>query len=108
MGLANIQSFANVDDYWFNHYQDHVDIVQVVNRLIPGLNMWVYPMFPWSDSNKGQLLEQHFLSHTDLNTILGIDNSDLGDVDFGDEEKRGEWIYQNYQMHLQAHTILGF
>lgn len=92
-------------EYWFWHFQDHLQIVQSLATL--GFLVPVYDMDPWIDSSKDLILEQHQQFHNDFNGLAGTPGNDLSDVDF---EKAGQvraWVFLNFQEHQNIHQILG-
>lgn len=106
MGLVNISAFAGINDFWWNNWNDHLEIVEAINKAM-GLNLPTYVIHPWQEGDQAGILERHQQLHNDMQEALGIQGSDLQLVDFGDPSSRDAWVYSNYQQHLQARTILG-
>lgn len=107
MGLVNISAFSNINDFWWNHWNDHLEIVERLNSTIPGLNAVAYPIHPWNEADKDAILARHQQYHLDMAELLLIDNQDFQTVDFTDPQSRDPWVYSNYQLHMQARVILG-
>jgi hypothetical protein len=110
MGLPNLVALPDGpggwEEFWFNHYQDHIDIVQQIHK-ISGISLTIYDIYPWLGSNKDGIFEQHQQFHNDMDQILGIPGSDLSDIDFEKPNEVKSWIYLNYEEHLNAHMALG-
>ena len=92
-------------EYWFQHWIDHQDIVQAIQAKT-GLQLQMYLIDPWVDSDKDGILERHQQYHNDMDLALGIAGNDLTSVDQKKENEVKSWVYLNYQEHLSAHTIL--
>lgn len=108
MGLPNILAIPEdgFQEFWFNHYQDHVDIVEAIQKDT-GIKLTMYNIYPWLDSDQNGILEQHQQYHNDMNQLLGIAGSDLSDLDFQKKNEVKAWVYLNFQEHLNAHMALG-
>lgn len=108
MGLPNLlyaaPNEATWREFWFYHYQDHLEIVQALSTL--GFPVQNYVMNPWVSSDHEGILEQHQQYHNDMNQILAVAGADLSTLDFKKENEVKGWIYLNYQEHLSAHTLL--
>lgn len=112
MGLVNISAFDNINSYWFNHWQDHLEIVQFINSVVGGLNLPTYVIHPWQESDKDGILERHQKYHDDFNDFAAsagvpVQSTDLGTVEFDDPSSRDPWVYTNYQWHMQVRALLG-
>lgn len=90
-------SFAN-----FNHHQA-IDAA-IVDVL--GVAAQHYRIWPVDESNFDDWLEQHQLSHSLYNQILGIDGQDLTGLDLKDKNKREGWFFIHYIQHQAAAQIL--
>jgi hypothetical protein len=108
MGLPNLLVPPPGEDgwreYWFYHYQDHLEIVQALSKL--GFAVSNYIIDPWVNEDKDGILERHQQFHNEMNAIMGIAGADLSDVDFRRENEVRAWVYLNYQDHLSAHVEL--
>ena len=92
-------------EYWFQHFQDHLDIVQALQKAL-NVKLTVYDIDPWVDYDKGGILERHQQYHNDFNQLLGIAGNDLSDVDFKNKGQVDAWVWLNYQEHQNAHQAL--
>ena len=108
MGLPDLYNPPPEDEgwqeYWFNHYNDHLEIVQAFQKLL--IPMTVYIIYPWSEENKDTILEQHQQFHNDMNAAAGLPGSDISDFDQKNQNEMKAWVYLNYQEHLSIHTAL--
>lgn len=96
---------SGMNEWLFQHQQDHLEIVQKIGAL--GLVLPTYvidPLLP--EDFKGWAL-RHQNYHNDANGILGTDGSDLQTVEWGNQEERESWFWINYQEHLAWHKRLG-
>jgi hypothetical protein len=92
-------------EYWFWHFQDHLEIVQRLRTL--GFLVPVYDMDPWIDASKDLILEQHQQFHNDFNQLAGTAGNDLSDVDFKNAGQIKAWVWLNFIEHQNFHQILG-
>ena len=51
-------------------------------------------------------LQNNQASHTDFNSVLGLQSHDLQEVDLNDADQMATWINQNYQELFDASTVL--
>ena len=109
MGLPQILTPPPGDagwrEYWFQHYQDHLDIVQKLQSL--GIPLTVYAIYPWFDPGKDTILELHQQYHDDMNLALGTSGSDLSELDFKKPNEVESWAWLNYLEHQAVHQSLG-
>ena len=109
MPLVNVQEPAEgaggLKAWFFAHHQDHIEIVQAIQKL--GVPMTIYPLDPFTPSSPDTWLRMHQSAHNDFNQVLGIDGADLTDVDFQNADKMTDFFYRNYQEHLDARAELG-
>ena len=92
-------------EFWFNHYNDHLEIIQKLQKL--GFTMIDYIIYPWTDTDKEGILDRHQQFHNDFNLIVGRSGSDLSDFDEKNENEIRAWTYLNYEEHLALHQALG-
>jgi hypothetical protein len=95
---------AGWGEYWFAHFQDHLDIVQAIQKT--GIPLTVYMIDPWLDGDKDGILDRHQQFHNDMNAVLATPGQDLSELDTKDPAKVAEWVYLQYQEHLNAHIAL--
>lgn len=109
MGLAQViypppdeNGFAT---WAFDHYQHHIAIIQRAAQLGYTLNQ--YRIWPVTQENLQDFLEQHQQMHTEMDAIANVQGSDLQDIDFKDKKKVDSWYYLNYIEHQSVASFLG-
>ena len=103
--LRTPKSPAEVADWTFQHDQDHKLIREIVRQRF-SIDLPTYALDPFNPSDPGRWLYDHQTAHTDFDAVLGIQSSDLNDVDFKSTVEADAWIWANYIEHQQAHAIL--
>lgn len=73
----------------------------------PQINLTDYPIYPIDPNRISDFLNFNQSLHTDMNGILGLQSSDLQDVDFKSENKKTAWFYSHYLEHQSAELRLG-
>jgi len=110
MGLPNLlyppTGESGWREYWFQHFQDHLDILQAIQKDF-NVKLTEYIIDPWVDSDKDGILERHQQYHNDFNAALNLPGNDLSDVDFKKENEVKAWLYLNFVEHQSAHQSLG-
>lgn len=101
MPLANISvppSEQQQRAFNFSHYQDHLEIVQAINKQL-SLRLDVYPIDPGFGSQAWKQLHQAF--HDDMNKALELPQG----RDFRGDMDR-EWYDANWREHSAARAKL--
>lgn len=88
------------------HYQDHLEILEAIQKAA-NIKLTQYLIDPWLDADKERILEAHQQYHNDFNGILGINGSDLSEVDFTKQNEVKAWVQINFQDHMNARSALG-
>lgn len=73
----------------------------------PVINLTNFIIYPVDKQHVDTFLENNQNLHSDMNGVLGLQSSDLQDVNFDDENKRKAWFYTHYQEHYSAEARLG-
>lgn len=73
----------------------------------PFLNLEDYIIYPVDKNNIKNFLENNQNLHSDMDGALGLQSSDLQDVNFDDENQKKAWFYSHYQEHFNAESTLG-
>lgn len=73
----------------------------------PDINLTNYIIYPIDQKHLSDFLEANQSLHSDMNGILGLQSSDLQDVDFQNENQKIAWFYTHYQEHFSAERELG-
>lgn len=108
MGLANIKEMPHRDlpdrgVFDFHHYNDHLAIVQGVNKLM-GTKLIAYALHPVLDHEQFLVLHQAF--HDDMAKALSVANTDLSKLDHDNHGDLMDWSMRNYQAHLSVRKFL--
>lgn len=77
-----------------------------VITLNPYASLPVYQLDPINFDNPLEFVRRHAQAHTDMNGVLGLQSTDLSEVDLNDPNKLQAWIYSNYEEHNNAHNRL--
>jgi hypothetical protein len=93
-------------EFWWNNWIDHQDIQQAI-QVQEKLDLEVYVIWPWQDSDTNGLLQSHQEFHDDMNAALGLNGQDLSSINFNDAEAVSAWIWEHYIEHQAAHMALG-
>ena len=72
----------------------------------PWVNLIKYQMDPINFDAPADFVRRHAQAHTEMSSVLGLESVDLSGVNFTDENKFRDWIYNNYQEHKNAHDRL--
>jgi hypothetical protein len=68
-----------------------------VAQFLPVVNLPELQLYPINFDRFTDFLENNQQSHDNFNSALGLQSSDIEELDPKDERKLNEWIYQNYQ-----------
>lgn len=107
--LVSLLSVPATPEDWalwsFAHAQDHIEIIQaIVKDSGPQLIQYQLDPIPFQDKTDWE--QRHLQSHLDMENVLGVQSTDLNDFNIKDPKKLQEWIYNNYQEHFDARSVL--
>lgn len=90
----------------FSHQRSHDAIVDKVQTLsgVPGIK---YNMYPFNEGLQLRWMMDHQQAHNDFTGPLGLDSTDLQNVDLKDTEDFLKWLHDHWQEHLNADRALG-
>lgn len=77
------------------------------NAIDPALALTVYILDPIPDFDLQNWLRRHQQSHNDVNSALGVQGTDLTDVDFEKQDEREAWAELHAAEHVQWQEITG-
>ncbi|HEV2225074.1 MAG TPA: hypothetical protein VGR84_18930 [Candidatus Acidoferrales bacterium] len=93
-------------DWSFSNADSHVRIVEAIQRQYgQTLSSLVLDPIPWHAI--GDWLRNHFVMHAEMDSVLGIDSSDLTIPDFTDRLSMEAWVLQHADEHRDAENQLG-
>jgi hypothetical protein len=98
----------NADDwnrFSLHHDLDHREIAAAILAR-GGPRLPTYPLDPILLNDPSQFLENNSHAHTDMNAILGLNSTDLLDVDLADQSQLVSWIALHAQEHQNARQRL--
>jgi hypothetical protein len=106
--LLNISSDEDFAGFAFANDTHHRLITQNINLQIPQARaLTFYILDPVPEIDLQSWLRRHQQSHSDINAALGIQGSDLTDVDFKKTEERESWSELHYSEHQQWFLATG-
>lgn len=110
MSLASVLYPPPTKDGWnewtWANYQHH-QAIETGLRQVKGLSPTIYRLWPVREQEFEDWLEQHQQAHTLFTQALGINGSDLSQLDFNDKPKRDAWMYSHFVDHQAAAQLLG-
>lgn len=89
------------------HHRTSHDLIRQTIRAKSGTDLSDFIIDPIPFNAVKQWLEANQQLHTDMNTALGTQGSDLEEVDITKERELQVWIYQHYLEHQTAEQTLG-
>ena len=92
--------------FWFNNWQDHWAIQEAILKQ-KSVNQFLYVINPWDDGDANGILQRHQQFHNDMNLELGINGSDLSQLDLKNPQSVRAWCWLHFYEHNAAHQILG-
>ena len=102
MSLAQIlypaPTSTGLVEWSFYRYQHHLAIIGAV-KTTKGLQLPVYPIWPFPPNNVATWLENHQLMHDEMDALYGINGYDLSSFDWLDEKQREGFFWLNYVEH---------
>lgn len=105
--LLNTPKTKQEWDTWsFNHRLSHEQIVQAIQTQAD-IDLTIYQLDPINLQDMPDFLQRNSQMHLDMNTVLGLQSSDLLDVNLADERQRESWIYLHFYEHYDAENALG-
>lgn len=105
--LVNLLNVPRSDPDWevwaFSHKEHHDQIRQAIQRT-KNINLEQYQLNPIV--KEPEWLKRNAQSHDDMNLALGLQGSDIEELDFNDEKQLQSWIYAHYLEHQDAAKFL--
>jgi hypothetical protein len=106
--LLNVDSDENFAGFAFANANHHTLVTQNINLLLPQERaLTFYVLDPVPEIDLQSWLRRHQQSHSDINAALGIQGSDLTDVDFKKDDERESWSELHYSEHQQWFEATG-
>ena len=108
--LAALLNVPKTEEQWLQFSYDHRDSHDRIRAAILkkyGINLIDHIIDPINPDNIKQFLQNNAAMHTDMNSVLRSQSSDLLDVNVDDPQQLSAWINLNYQEHDNAEQLLG-
>ena len=90
----------------FAHRDQHNLIRQAIQKLY-GVNLPDYQLDPINFADFTSFLDNNQSAHNDMNGVLGLQSSNLEQVDFQNKAQLEAWIYLHRREHEAAAFKLG-
>lgn len=108
--LANLLNPPKTSEEWLQFSFDHRDSHDRIRAAILkkyGVNLTDYIVDPMNREDPRTFLQNNSSLHSEMNSILKAQSSDLLDVDFKNAEQIASWLNLHYQEHQNAEQLLG-
>ena len=90
----------------FNHKISH-DTIRAGVLAKFGRTLSDYEIDPISPDDMSAWLQRHAQLHVDMDAALGLQSTDLQDVDLSDERQLISWLNLNWLEHVDAEAAAG-
>lgn len=112
MALVDLINVPKTDRDWeiffFSNRDSHDKIRAAIEaQTSPAINLTDYVIYPINPDHIVDFLQANQSLHSDMNGILGLQSSDLQDVDFKIDNQKIAWFYSHYLEHQSAELKLG-
>lgn len=92
---------------WSFHHRNSHDNIRAAITANKGPNLPDYPIDPIRGPQIGDFLQYNSQLHSDMNSALRLQSSDLLSVDFNNDAQRLAWIQIHAREHESAELALG-
>lgn len=104
--LLNVPKSASDWNFFSFNNRDAVQRIKQAILTQQNIDLIEYQLDPVDLSNPTFFLQNNQQSHTDFNGVLGLQSTDLLDVDLKDERQLQSWTYLNWLEIQQAEFAL--
>lgn len=104
--LINVPKNANDWEIFAFSNRDQIQAIQQAILIQKNINLTQYELYPINFDNFQEWLQRNEQSHEDINSVLGLQSSDIESVDPKDERQLEAWIYLQYQELYSASAAL--
>ena len=108
--LVALLNVPNTDPEWaiwsFAHKQSHLAIAAAI-KAQNGTALAEYQLDPIPANDVPGWLQRNQEAHNDMNGVLGVQSSDLLEIDLTDERQKQAWVYLHFLEHQTAEQRLG-
>lgn len=85
----------------------HHAAIEAALLQVKGIQAQKFRLWPVTEADFTDWLQQHQLAHELFNQALGISGADLSDLDRKDKTKFDDWMFRHSIQHRSAASILG-
>lgn len=105
--LINVPRDEKSWEIWSFANKNQIFLIRQAIFEQKGINLPEYILEPIPFNNFPEWLDRKAQSHEDFNSTLGLQSSDLRDLDPQNEQQLKSWIYVQYQELFTASSALG-
>lgn len=105
--LVNVPRNQNDWELWSWCNRLQIAAIRQAIREKYNVNLAEQILYPLSQDDFASFLQANSQAHTDFNSVLGLQGSDIEELDPKDEKKLEAWIYSVYQELYSASAALG-
>ena len=110
MSLAQLlvipQGPHGFEEWTFWHYQHHLAIIGAA-RQVKGVNLTLYPIWPFSPGNPEGWLLAHQQQHNDMDALYNVNGADLSTLDFTNAKEVDAFLFLQFQEHQSVAKLCG-
>lgn len=107
--LSALLNVPNSPESWeqfiFNNRQQITEIRQAILAQ-KNINLTEYQIYPVNDEGFQSFLQNNQQAHEDFNSVLGLQGSDIEELDPKDQKKLEAWVFLQYQELFSACSAL--
>ena len=105
--LLNVPQSPTDWQVWGNsHAIEHQNIIQAIAAK-GGPSLAQYQLYPIDPSALEYFLERNQHAHSDANAVLGLNSSDLQDLEPANNAQLIAWVQNHHQEHYAINVALG-
>ena len=105
--LLNIPHTQNDWDHFSWDHRDSHDRIRAAILRQTGTNLTDYQIDPMNPSDMQDFLNNNAQLHNDMNSVLGLQGTNLEVVSLEDDHEKASWINFHYLEHYYAEQKLG-
>jgi hypothetical protein len=109
MSLSNLLNIPKNENEWdvfaFNNREQNTIIRQAILAQ-KNINLTEYQLYPIDFTHFDYWLEQNQQAHSDFNSALGLQSSDIEELDPKNDQQLQAWVYLQYQELFSASQAL--
>lgn len=105
--MANIPHSDEDWKIWSWHHRDSHNRIRAAIKKVYGVDLTDYQVEPINPNQITDFLQNNSSLHDDMNSVLGLQNSDLQDANFQEPRELDAWIKIHVQEHFNAEAKLG-